>query len=236
MSEPYLFKLCLLLMEADYQKLPTDQDSILQLCNAVKAIDTEMSSINEYAVFAKIFSILIVTLTKIASDALSKDTLKIINIIIPSSSISCQCHLFEQLQLDIPEILDIESLLSANNLEKLLFILLMYLESLKSETINKTEHEIIILSTFKIFNNITKNFIHKYNLPQLMRVFKGPCLAQLIQSSLYYSKHISKDISYQSITCIQNLLVLIPDPSIWRIYYPGTYSGLHKLCTSGNKR
>lgn len=65
---------------------------------------------------------------------------------------------------------------------------------------------------------------------------KGPYLAQIIQSCLYFSKHPSKLLALESLGCLSVILDAIEDSDEWRTYFPGIFSGLHIICMAGYKR
>jgi hypothetical protein len=72
--------------------------------------------------------------------------------------------------------------------------------------------------------------------PRPPRVLSGPFLAQLIQAMLHFSAHRAKAVSGAALACLLRLIGLLPDPSTWRPFFPGLFSGLYGVATSGYKR
>ncbi len=73
----------------------------------------------------------------------------------------------------------------------------------------------------------------------LLAKLRGPLLAQISQSLLYFSTHKSKTIANHSLLCLYKMLTELNSEahvSDWRNFFPGIFSGLYSLCSSGYKR
>ena len=67
-------------------------------------------------------------------------------------------------------------------------------------------------------------------------VLRGPLLAQLVAGLLYFAQHNSKTISLQALQCLLGIQRFANDITDWRMYVPGAFTALFRLCTAGYKR
>lgn len=129
-------------------------------------------------------------------------------------------------------------------ISNIMLLVIAIMEALKVENFqSSSDYEILALQSFCFYKLVLKcwiyhsNFIQKLDKHSFPQVVTGPCLAQLIQSSLFFSRHSNKSLAEEALNAL--LASMKYTKSIeedWRSYFPGTFSGLHTLCLVGQKR
>ena len=121
------------------------------------------------------------------------------------------------------------------NTNKLLVLMIISLDSIKiNENKLSADDELIALACLQSLQIMAKLFFYKGN-EAVPAAFNGHFLAQIIQSCLFYSKQKSKTLAIAAIRCLQELVALHHDKTVWKMYYPGMFGGLYSVCIADYK-
>lgn len=236
MPEPAVFRNCLLVLQAlresEVGEKVKNEKSLHSLVENMVA-SFESSSLDDKAkVRPHIFS----GLSRIISTAVDATLCKVTNF--PRLFVGCVglekvvVALYQLVHLNEDDI---------TTARKYMTIIVAVLESLKGtqniDSLSSSTYETIATSCFKSFQSILLIYTQFKSLQSdTAKCLKGPQLAQMIQSSIFFSKHKAKTVALQSLQCLDAIVDYACDPQEWRNYIPGSFSGLYSTCVAEYKR
>jgi hypothetical protein len=232
MNEPRVFILTFKLFECE--KVSTENGTRM-LLESMEDLYLEIKSC-DVVLLAPISTVLLPCMTRIISGSLSFSTCQIIHFKKVKSALKLLNILLHSISGLTSTSRNAIYTKSGKDINNLFLLVTTTLESLKgSIDQNRVEDEELCVSCFEYYNSTIQLWHDELSL-SLPNALSGPFLAQIIQCTLFFGKHRSKEVSQLSIACLRNLVSVVGDGGLWRTFFPGIFSGLYAVCKGGYKR
>lgn len=186
-----------------------------------------------YVCLHKIAPIVINTSTKLISSSIKMSSCQVISIKKSCAGLIIMNHTLRRYSVH-----EIDKLYETHkeSIHNIYFYITMLFDASKAEDkFSIVEKEELAIACFD-FMNTSLELLQHHLLHNRPKALSGPFLAQHVQSCLHFSRHTSKAIALGALSNLFNLTTSIDDPSVWRNFYPGVFSGLYGICHLGFKR